>query len=155
MSTRGTLTLIALVTAAALGLGMKAMASAGQIEMAPDMRVYQYGGTPQGTGYTRLKRIVVPRRKCLRITHTNALAERHSGGLPDAGEFTVMVGDVAQSSLESNNGIAYQGQGIRNVVFLPGQSLEIGYWLRPGKNPVLYYYAVSAYGELYDCRVAP
>ena len=62
------------------------------------------------------------------------------------------IGDIAQSSLESNNGIGYQGQGERNVTMLPGQTVELGYYLRPPKNPALYYYAASMFGSLYRCR---
>ena len=121
---------------------------------APDQVWLKYGGNPKRTGYTLLKRYTVPAGFCLKVVHTNALAEKHSPpqAQVDAGEFTVMVGDIAQSSLETNNGIAYQGQGARNVTLLPRQKVDLGIWLRRGKDPALYYYAVSMVGTRYRCR---
>jgi hypothetical protein len=152
----GTIALIAILAAAASGLAFSVAQD--NAVSAPDVRWWRYGGTPTKAGYTLIKRVTVPQGHCLRIVHTNALAEKHSpaseSGVPhtDAGEFTVMVGDIAQSSLETDNGIAYQGQGERNVTLLPGQTASIGIWLRPGKDPALYYYAVSMAGEMYRCR---
>jgi hypothetical protein len=152
MTTRNALVVIGSVVVATLGWGIDGRAGSEPTTRAPDVRVYRFGGIPKKIGYTLLKRITVPRGKCFHITHTMALAERHSGGLPDAGEFTVMVGDLAQSSLESGNGIAYQGQGMRDVTLRAGQSVDLGYWLRRGKNPTLYYYGVSLYATIYDCH---
>jgi hypothetical protein len=150
------LAVIALLAAATSGLAFTA--ARGKVAAAPDARWWQYRGSPKKTGYTLLKRVTVPRSHCLKVVHTNVLAEKHSppsiAGVPhtDAGEFTVMVGDIAQSSLETDNGIAYQGQGPRNVTLLPGQTADIGIWLRPGKDPRLYYYAVTMVGERFRCR---
>lgn len=140
--------LLVLVTAAA-GLGMKA---GSRISAAPNSKVYVVKGKPKKVGYMRVHRIVVPPGKCLRVTNTNVLAERHSGGMPDAGEFTVMVGDIGESSLETGNGVAYQGSGMRNVTLLPGQRLDIGYWLRVGRDAKNYFYSVSVRGTMFRCR---
>ncbi|HXI67469.1 MAG TPA: hypothetical protein VNH41_05990 [Steroidobacteraceae bacterium] len=147
-------TTLVVIVVLATATGALAWKAAGTHSVAAPKTVWlQYGGNPKHTGYTLLKHYVVPAGYCLHITGTNALAEKHHDTHDvDAGEWTVMVGDIAQSSLETNDGIAYQGQGMRNVTVLPGTGIDIGIYLRPEKDPALYYYAVSMMGNLYRCH---
>jgi hypothetical protein len=120
--------------------------------LAPRVQRWDYTGKPRHAGETILVIVRIPAGECLRVVNVVALAEKHSGSRPAfGGEFTVMMGDFAQASLDTGSRIAYE-QGERDVVWGPRKSFPLAIWLRRGENPALFYYSVAMTGEWFACR---
>jgi hypothetical protein len=118
---------------------------------------FGFAGKPKKYWSDTLGSYEVPTGREWHITNTSLLAERHSGGPKAvAGEWTVQAGGfdeagrftIAQASLDNGSGIAV-GQGQVDVALASGTELIFNIWLRPGTDPVNYYYTVAASGM--DC----
>lgn len=115
-----------------------------------------YRGKPPAVGHTVAGLHIVPAGHHWVVSNVSLLAERHSNGTAEAGEFTSILAvgadrvTVAQSSLDAGSGIALQGQGATQVLLEAGTRVEFSVWLRDGKNPENYFYDLSA--SFKDCR---
>lgn len=124
-----------------------------------EWRHFAYNGPPDGRNLQIYADLDVPEGRTWRVTNASILVEEHLGPPIQAGEFTAALSVIdngqriviGESSLETDNGVNYQGQGIKNVVLDHGTSLEFLTYLNPNRDAPHYFFNISA--SVRDCPV--
>lgn len=113
--------------------------------------VFDYWGAPLGQGNITLYENTVPAGKTWTVLLVHLLAEAMPNITPVGGDvtpyFQIDVGGgfhtILESSLETGNRVALQGQVAMNLLLVAGQKVRVQCYLRPTLNPPDAFISVS------------
>jgi hypothetical protein len=128
----------ALVLVAALTLAAGAVAIAAPTKQPANggppkiVQFFKHGHPKRLNGYT-IPLGSVPQGKTWTIKHVELVVEKHTGVVPYGGEFTISLflngTPIKDSSLETGNRVAFQGQGAVDITLPPRAKLSVFVWL--------------------------